>query len=254
MTSRQNAREAWEQRAAIWGENPRGVLLRNLPEELNAAVASWHEWIVQTIMAPMIRGAGRVVDVGAGYGRVSSALQATRPDLLIFGCDLSLTYCRLYRRPNRAVICADLTQCPWGSEIWDGLVAVTALMYVEGSEMVRTSESLLRSLKPGGVMLIIDPGKEVLDFLAFCGGTRSPTGGEGFCKAEYRGLLQKRGFSVVAAGSNVFFTLLAPLMLTLKRIPMAVRFLSGVSGYLDRRFGRYARFALHRWIVVRRDP
>jgi SAM-dependent methyltransferase len=235
------------------------VLFQGLPPVLNAALHSWHAAIVTQEFAPYLPHGAWVADIACGYGRLSAVLRAWRPDLRLVGIDYSLTYCRQYGEQDLgAVLCADLDRLPLQPESLDATVIVTGLMYALADQRANVLTAILNTVRKGGVALLLDPGAEIANLLGQLRPNlrRRSTGGSAFTLEEYDLLARRPGWRLVASGGNPFFTLCLPLLL-----PSAGR------SYLARRLARWAvrwdsnrsasdgllRFALHRWMIVKRD-
>lgn len=248
-----DVRTTWEQRAQESGTRLSGVLFRGLSEPANAAVHAWHTWIVQTVLAPLITDKGRVLDLGCGYGRISRVLTEARPDVRLTGQDVALGYCRLYQAEGNPCVCADAARLPYAASSFDAVLAVTCLMYTERTGVPGVLRGLRELIRPGGVLLLLDPGVELQRTVAKVRGnrSRSPTGGDGFAREEYVRLIQDSGFRIVARGGNPWLSTLLLLTQGGSKTTHGV-----AAGLLDRclrrdcRASGYSRFALHRWIVA----
>ncbi len=249
----------WETRALRHGNSPQGVLFQGLPPVLNAALHNWHAAIVTQKFAPYLPHGAWVADIACGYGRLSAVLRDLRPDLRLVGIDFSLAYCRQYGEQDLgAVLCADLGELPLKPGSLDATVIVTGLMYVPADQQAIVVTAILNGVRKGGVVLLLDPGAEISDLLGRLRPNlrRRSTGGSAFTLDAYNLLARRPGWRLVSSGGNPFFTLCLPLLLPLAGQP-----------YLARRLARWAvrwdisrsssdgllRFALHRWMIVKRD-
>lgn len=255
---REELRERWEQRAREHGDQPRGVLFQGLPEPLNQAIHRWHRHIVASFFASCLPPQAKVVDLAAGYGRLSSSVRDTRADVWLTGADFSPTYSRLYRENIGPAVCADMAHMPYPASTWDGVLLVTGLMYLEEDECGPVLEQILHSIKPGGVLLCIDPGAEItrlIRWLRLCAQPRT-TGGDGFRRDRYLDLFACSGCSIICKGSNALFTLCLPLLLLLQRFsvrcPGLVMAVANQAVTLDIRMGLFTHLALHRWVLVQK--
>jgi len=245
-------RTRWEQRAARAGDAPAGVLFQGLSENANAALHAWHAAVLEAHFLPRLRDGTRMLDLGCGYGRLGAIVRVRRPDIAVIGQDFVLTYCRAFARNVGPVVQADLEAPPFATDAFDGIVAVTSLMYAAAPRRAAVFARLARLLRPGGVMLLLDPGAEMLRLLGRLRPGTSPTGGEGFTRADYVDLARGAGLRVEARGGN-------PNLTCVLLVPRLARAGGGIGAGLLRRAGRadaraggYARFALHRWLLVTR--
>lgn len=245
---------SWERRASVSGTRLAGVLFRGLSEPANAAVHQWHSWIVTQVFAPRLPRAGRVLDLGGGYGRLSSVLQRTRPDCSMFGQDLALSYGVLFKRDVGPCACAKAEQLPFIDACFDGVMAVTCLMYAERKLVVQALQDIRRVLRPGGTLVMLDPGLELQRWIARLrrNSSRSPTGGVGFGCAEYMRMVEESGMTVVHRGGNPWLSsaLLLP-GIHLSHRASVVQILDACARR-DCQIRGYSALALHRWIYAQR--
>lgn len=248
-------RTRWEQRAAKHLGDIRGVLLQGLPNHINQAIHAWQTAIITTKFVPLLPDHPYILDLAAGYGRLSRVIHALRPEASLVGMDFSLTYSRLYANEIGSAVCADLRQLPFAPNSWDGILLVTGLMYLNREESEATVQQVLSELKQQGIALFVDPGAEMMTFLRklrpSLGNTK--TGGNGFSIKEYRRLFQRPGYKIIASGSNTFFTLLLPVCLMFKGIPLLASAIADMAVRLDSFLGGEGLIALHRWVIVRRE-
>ena len=247
-------RASWEQRAAEFGPTLSGVLLRNLSEDANRAIGDWTASVVRDALLPELRDGASVLDLGCGYGRLSTLIEAERPDVRLTGQDLSLGYCRQYRTDARPCVVGDVARVPFADAAFDGVLSVACLMYVPRSDALAALRGIAALLRPGGVALILDPGRELQQWIARVMPRRSasPTGGLGFERAEYRELAERAGFRVLREGGNPALSLGLIVPGFAKSRRRAVTSLLAALGARDRT-GGYSRFALHRWLLLRRE-
>lgn len=247
-------RTRWEQRAAKNLGDASGVLLKGLPNNLNQAINDWQEAIITTKFVPHLPNHAHpyVLDLAAGYGRLSQVIQTQCPAATLVGMDFSLTYSQLYAKGIGNAVCADLRQLPFAPNSWDGILLATGLMYLDPEAVEVSVQQVLSGLKRDGVALFIEPGSEMMALLRMLRpkSGKSETGGNGFNIKEYRHLFQQPGYRIVASGSNTFFTLLLPVCLMLKWFPFLASAIANIAVRLDLCLGGKGRFALHRWVIV----
>lgn len=249
-------REEWERRAATHQNDSRGVLFGGLPSEVNAAIGAWHSALVEKHILPALAEGAYVLDLAAGYGRLSNVVRTARADVILVGIDLSLTYNHLYQKNIGSAVCGDMRSLPFAEATFDRIVAVTGLMYLDSTEYEQATTQIVARLKPGGLALFVDPGAEMIRLLRKLRPSlaQGGTGGEGFGAHEYPHLFRSiPNCTIVGKGGNVFFTLILPLLLLLRNYPKVVSALGRRAVRLDLSCGGWGRFALHRWVAVRRD-
>jgi SAM-dependent methyltransferase len=249
-------RANWEERAANRGTPLSKVLFRGLSEQANAAIHVWHRWVIGRVFAPALSKGGKILDLGCGYGRLARALVHERSDLSLLGQDMVLAFCRQFSTDVGACVCADAISIPFSNDSFDGAMAVTCLMYAPRESVSKALAELHRVVRPGGPLLLLDPGLELQRTIARLRVSRhgSPTGGQGFQRGEYIDFVRRAGFEVRSQGGN--------------RLLSAALLLPGVAGSAspvvhrilrrcaigDCRASGYSRLALHRWVfAVRRE-
>lgn len=251
-------RRNWSERAAACGDSLQGVLPAGLPPALNAVLHRWHRQVVETYLLPRLPSGARVVDLAAGYGRLSQVMQAARPDLRLTGLDFAQSYSQRYRaNAIGPAVCADLRRLPVAPGTWDGALAVTGLMYVPPDELAATLAGIAVALRPGAAALFLDPGAELPALMARLGMSprRRKTGGTGFSAAGYAQMFAHSGWQVCVQGANPLFTLALPALLGLAgRWPRLTGRLALQAAALDLLLPGGAAYAfpvaLHRWLLV----
>ena len=196
-------RANWENRAICFGDELAGVLFRGLSVSANEAIHDWHSWVVREAFSTSLPTGAKVLDLGCGYGRLSKILATARRDVSITGADIALGYCRMYREAGGVCVCSDMTHLPFANGNFDAVMAVTSLMYAATSADEILGE-IFRIMKPGGALLLLDPGIEMQRLIASLRGSKaeSPTGGEGFGRSQYLGMIKAAGFHVRLKGGN----------------------------------------------------
>jgi len=121
---------------------------RLVPEE--AVEASLQEHLARYRFA-QARIRGRVLDVACGTGYGTSMLKAV-------GVDLSLEALRYARRHPAAYVAADAAQLPFG-RVFDAVVSFETIEHVP--DPARFVAECARVLKPGGVLLVSTPNREL---------------------------------------------------------------------------------------------
>jgi SAM-dependent methyltransferase len=250
----EQVRASWEKRAAESGASLSGVLFRNLSEGANRALDQWHATILCDVLLPRVAPNARVLDLGCGYGRLSSVVASARPDVELTGQDLSLGYCRVYRESTAPCVVADVARTPFTEASFDAIFSVTCLMYVPREHAREAWRRIAALLRPGGVALLLDPARELQEAIARVRpkGSASPTGGAGFRRSEYEALAHDAGFRVIERGGNPALSL--GLLIPGVARSGSARIASLLASLAARNCrGGYSRLALHRWLLVQRD-
>lgn len=247
-------RTEWEQRAAAEGSSYTGVLLRNLPPVLNHYLHERHVEVVLNRLLPRLPQGALVLDLGCGYGRISSHIKAARPDIQLVGVDFAFSYCQQFtQNVEAAALCADLSALPFAKGCVHGVVAVTALMYIPAAKQEAVMDHLLQRVQPQGFAIFIDPGAEFLGLVHLINGRRSRklTSGAGIGLQKYDRLGTTSRTQIVDAGGFVIFSLFLPLLYLLQKRVGLVKWLLNFTAILDQKLG-WRRFTLHRWMLLKR--
>lgn len=196
-----------------------------------------------------------MLDIGSGYGRLSAQIKKSCYEMRLVGMDFSFLYCQRYRDKLGDSVCAAIEHLPFGERVATGALVVTALMYVPEHLCKRVVAEIMQTVHPGGVVLFIDPGMECIQLLrsVFPGSGRKTTGGDGFKYKDYEALFHSPSHSVVSRGSNMVFTLCLPLLLLISKVPQIMSPLGRLILRLESSFRPSSQFALHRWVLVKRD-
>lgn len=247
-------RTSWEDRAAHYGLDLAGVLFRGLSAHANAAIDDWHSWVVREAFSRKVPMHGRVLDLGCGYGRLSMALLRERPDIGLTGLDASLQYSHMYGESMGDAVCADMARLPFADATFEGVMAVTSLMYAPPNERDEVLREVARVMRPAGYLLLLDPGLEVQRLVAFVRGkaAESPTGGSGFELNRYREMTRRAGFDIEAAGGNPSLSRMLLLPGLGSANGLFIRRLLKKMARRDSRCGGYSVLAMHRWLLSRR--
>lgn len=250
-----DSHSAWEQRASAYGKDLSGVLFQGLSASANAAIDRWHSWVTRTHFSSGLPVGARVLDLGCGYGRLTATVATHRPDLEIIGQDLSFEYCKLYKDTEKTCIQAEAERLPFKDNTFDGVMAITCLMYTQRSSRSTALQELYRIVKPGGVLFIIDPGMEMQRLIATVRrhSPESPTGGKGFTRKEYVSLSRDAGFDIEEKGGNPWLSsILMTPFIARSSSRLATR-LMNTGMRLDCSTSGYSATALHRWLLLRRN-
>jgi len=249
-----SVRDNWERRAVESGSQLSGVLFRGLSVTANSVVDDWHSWLIRQVFLLNLAKGGRVLDLGCGYGRLSNVIADERSDLVLTGQDIAMGYCRCFKQTIGSCVQADATQLPFIDESFDGILAVTCLMYVAPERIPELLNRLHSLLRPGGILLLLDPGLEVQRLVARVRGTQvsSPTGGQGFTCEEYCKLIEGAGFVIKARGGNPWMSMALMIPGVAKAMGRRISRVLARVGRIDHQEAGYRAVALHRWLLVQR--
>ncbi|MSR13138.1 MAG: class I SAM-dependent methyltransferase [Gammaproteobacteria bacterium] len=251
----QDMRDRWERRAIEKGGSCSSVLFQGLAEPVNAHIHTQHCAVLETnFLNYMPRGA-LVLDLGCGYGRLAQQVRARRPDINLVGMDFSLNYCLLFRRVvNGQVICGDIHNLPFAPSIFDGVIAVTALMYAKPGHQQRVMNNVTNLLKQEGLAFVLDPGAEYSRLIACLhpASRQKTTGGESFSKDEYRNLAYNADVSIVKEGGFPLLSLSLPGLYFLGRGARYLRLVLNFLATVDSGLSTWSRYSCHRWMLLKR--
>jgi SAM-dependent methyltransferase len=149
---------------------------------------------------------GRVLDVGCGAGSVAKAVKRERPDLAVFGCDVSASALAVAKESPDGVEfrSAQAERLPFGDGELDFVWIFDVLEHVEDPEQVL--REIARVLRPTGGFHIVLPleGDGFVYRLIGCGTRWTAKVRHGghiqiFTSQRYRALASKAGLPVEAA-------------------------------------------------------
>lgn len=177
-------RQEWNERSGRLGSTQRAVLFKRFPGWLNQYIHRCH---TAFIVRNCPHDAGSVLDVGCGYGRLSAELLHRVPEIRFQGVDLCTEFAEEYERSvgpcfNGAI------QDFRSNDVFDLILIVTTLMYLDEIEQREVLQRLWSLLSPGGRITCIEPASEFFTLWHRLTGREaaSPTGGtvEHFKMAE----------------------------------------------------------------------
>lgn len=245
-------REAWESRARELGSQLSSVLCRGLPAHLNVAMDSWHRRLLQQYFLADLPPYARVLDGGCGYGRLSRFIRQSRPDLTLVGCDLAHAYCVAFAKFVAAPsVCMALEKPAFAPDMFDGIVAVNALMYLDPAAQVTALRQLRALLVPGGKLFLLEPGLEYFSVLARIG-FASATGGHGFSLADFQALATAADLRTLKTGSAPLFSVCLPVMGLAARLGFRAAWPANLAVRWDARIAHLSKWSAYRWQLLQR--
>ena len=152
----EQSRVEWEARSRLFGASLRGVLFKGLPDAVNEHLHNWHKHII--LHSIRNKDELRILDVGCGYGRLSSPIIERFPDTEILGIDMCENYVKLFMdKTGRPALAERIENIPDQLGVFDYIICVTVLMYLDHGALRRAISNLLVHLKPDGTLVLIEP-------------------------------------------------------------------------------------------------
>ena len=146
----------WERRSRVFGASLKGVLFKGLPDVVNEHLDDWHKKVILNFIGG--KEELKVLDVGCGYGRLSIPLIEKFPKIDITGLDISESYALLYKeKTGRPALTGAIEDMPGELGIFDYILCVTVLMYLDDDRLKKAISKLLFHLKPKGKLILIEP-------------------------------------------------------------------------------------------------
>lgn len=226
-------KKEWEERSRELRDDPKSVMFATFPSDLNKAL---HEWEVKILNDnfPSINNA-QVLDVGAGYGRLSIPLAKKHKDAFFYGMDIAEGFVALYNKKlgkrGKANV-ASLTDLPYKRDQFDYIFVVTVLMYMKNHELKKAVEELKRVLKKDGKLVVIENHKNGTDYITGFGLftlVKKILGksNKNFINSRvfYHGEIEKyfnKSFRVVSKKGCSLITLLIPLYLLFSKLGLKI--------------------------------
>ncbi len=247
-------REGWNRRQEEFGDAPRAVLMKGVPDAVNLTIDRWHRQVLRFAFGSWQHRAEPVLDVGCGYGRLGSEALTMEMQSLV-GIDFSPAFCRRFAASCGPAVCGDISQLPFSTNAFAGAYVVTALMYLDVNRAGAAMRSLDACLVSGARVLVLEPGAEFNGLVRSLLRHKQHDGlaRPGFTSAEFKAGLVPANWRKLYSGANAWMTLLFPLLLIAGRRP---RFYAAIERFvlrLDRpmtaRSGFVGRYALYRWAV-----
>jgi len=151
-------KKMWEERGRKFGRKIEGVLPKSWPKSLNYYLDEWMwENVKEALSADKTI---KVLDLGCGYGRLSSKVLNYYPKARASGIDLAKSYVDLYNNdlsPRGKALVGNIMNLPFKNQHFDVVFMVTTLMYlVEKKEQQKAINEIMRVLKKGGKFVIIE--------------------------------------------------------------------------------------------------
>ncbi len=246
-------KKEWRKRAKEKGFTLSSVLLGNLPPVLNGHLHYLHSRLIRELFLPNIPQNSVLLDVACGYGRLSAVIKELRPDVRIVGADFVRSYCGKYSVSlQQSVVCADITRLPFVKNTFDGILAVTALMYVDSEQLQTSFEDIIDLVKPEGYVLFVDPSLEYRNLINFFKKSKTSTSGEAFSYLQYQELSRNKKVKMVRSGGWGAFSLLLPFLYFISNFGGLTQCFLRFSLKIDSCSSFFEKLSIHRWILLKK--
>lgn len=151
-------REFWEKRSRSYGDKPEGVLPKSYPSVLNESLDIWMYKEIKKYIPKYEKV--KILDLGCGYGRLSSQILSEFPLAEIRGIDISQKYVDIYNKklnPRAQAYQGDITNLKFRNNSFDYIYIVTTLMYLESKDLqAKALKEMFRVLKKNGKIVILE--------------------------------------------------------------------------------------------------
>ena len=149
---------SWDKRQEVLGNNIQSVLYKNLPAFINNYIHNSH---IKFILNNIPRDCKAVLDVGCGYGRISTEIKKRKSNVDIEGIEICKAYAEHFN--------SEIGACFHGTaqeyipkRKFDAIIVVTILMYAQPDELQALLEKLWGSINPGGRLICIEQNINIL--------------------------------------------------------------------------------------------
>lgn len=250
----------WQQRQLSFGDTPRAVLLKGLPEPVNQTLDRWHRHVMHLAFADRGGDAGHTLDIGCGYGRLANEAQTLKLGRVV-GIDFSMGFCRHFARQFSTAVCCDLSKLPFAAASFSNAYSVTSLMYLDLDLATKALASLDATLMPRARILLIEPGAEFNRMVRHLIPKKQneTLARSGFTLTEFHTDIIPRNWRCLASGGNSWTTAALPLLIAAAKVPGLYKFVARIALFLDKprltaTSTKVTHLALHRWSVYERQP
>ena len=145
-------RKSWEDRQIEFGNSPRSVLFRNLPDWVNRGI---HQRHMRFILSNLPGDAKSLLDIGCGYGRISQQIKQTHSELCIQGVELCEAFALEFQQTIGPCAISSIEDHQPDRK-FDCILSVTCLQYVSEDQFQTTLEKYWAALNPGGRFICIE--------------------------------------------------------------------------------------------------
>lgn len=154
----ETSRNVWHKRQELFGNTPRSVLYKGLPDSLNLRLHRLH---VEFILKSLPKNAKNMLDIGCGYGRIAKEVLHSRSDIDIYGVELCSAFSKKFND--------DIGPCFNGAfekfvpdQEFDMVLMLTILMYQDREALPELLLKYWNAVRQGGSLTCIEPYENFL--------------------------------------------------------------------------------------------
>lgn len=251
--------ESWNKRSLDYQTNINGVLYKSFPESLNIHVHNTH---IRFLHNNIFEISGkRFLDIGCGYGRISSELIKSYPEIDIMGLDISSVYVDLYKENTlRKAQLGSLEDIPVELGKFDYIICIAVFMYVQKTNLKSVFNNLLDHLNENGKIILIEPLRSGKVFQTGFGlmnlfKKNSKQLGGSFGYSQLKQLIKDCGGRIIVKNRVPFTTICIIIIYLITKIFKKVRFrrFFNLISKIDNFLGNFRLPSLHIALVVFKD-
>lgn len=218
----------WEKRAQNYKSKIEGVLPKSFPPHVNKYLDIWMWQNIKNQISKQKKEV-KVLDIGCGYGRLSTKVARDFPGSRIYGVDVSRTYVEIFNKtisPTGKAFVADMKSLPFKDNFFDCVYIATTLMYLTKlKDQQKAIKEVYRVSKSSGKFVIIERnpiGHKIITLGGLIGLIRGKKHQEiksvSFTTEYMATLIDKSGFVIQEKSGIPAFTLLLPFILISSKI------------------------------------
>jgi len=151
----------WEKRSSKYKDKIEGVLFKSLPGAVNNYLDKWTWSEIKNGID--CADAKKILDLGAGYGRLSRKVVRYKPKATLRGVDISRNYVDLYNKklgPKHKSVVGSIDALPFKDNSFDmAFMSITLVCLLDKKRQKKALAEMIRVIKPGGCFVFIESNK-----------------------------------------------------------------------------------------------